>query len=345
MKILLIGNFAPPFEEENLHNITLFNRLVEEGHQCTVINIAGAPSANRMFINASSITGYFFKLLRHGYDKDVIHFLTKGYLRVGLLKLMLSILAGTLFRAKRILTIHAEFFSVLGQMRSPFGGTQTLNTSFYLADRILFTDQDTCDVARMYMRRPNFAMVPSFIYLPEEIDSFDTIKTAGMKAVKNIVFLANVKYPSFLFEMLSELVSSRALPDDTGIAIAISDKPSLSLQRAIEDSGGPLKDRLFFVEYDDIQSALKIFSRAHIVLRPMSCDGSTFFKSFAMCAKKALRSGRYIYFPHGLVFVKEGAAAKPCAEMINTMIAQENAGQEEYAVEDPFEQILSIYKE
>ncbi len=51
MKILLIGNFAPPYEEENLHNLSLFNRLTDDGHQCTVINISANPSAVEGFID------------------------------------------------------------------------------------------------------------------------------------------------------------------------------------------------------------------------------------------------------------------------------------------------------
>jgi hypothetical protein len=180
MKILLIGNFAPPYEEENLHNISLLTRLVDDGHECTVINISETPARDSAIINASNNISYLFKLLRHSLNKDVIHFLTKGYLRVGLLKLMLSIVAGTLFRTKKILTIHSEFFSILGQMRSPFGGTQTLNTSFSLADKIIFTDKDTYNVAKMYQKKTNFELVPSFIYIPEEIESFNTSRTEKM---------------------------------------------------------------------------------------------------------------------------------------------------------------------
>ena len=344
MKILLIGNFAPPYDEENLHNISLLGKLKEDGHECTVINISKTPSRDSSFINASSNIGYFFTLLRHSLSKDVIHFLTKGYLRVGLLKLMLAIFAGTVLKTKKILTIHSEFFSVLGQMRSPFGGTQTLYTSFFLADKILFTDKDTYNVAKMYRKKSNFELVPSFIYLPEDIERFDTTRTAKMNTMRNVVFFANIKHPSFLFDILSEVISKHSLFDETGIVIVLSDKPSLKLQHALEDTSGPFKDRLVFIEYDDVHSALKIFSRAHIILKPMSCDGTTFFESFAMCAKKAVRSGRYIYFPGGLVFVKEGSAANLCADIFTVLINGQADSEWVSHMEDPYEKIIKIYE-
>lgn len=345
MKILLIGNFAPPYEEENLHNITLFNKLIEDGHQCTVINISEAPSVNSAFIDANSNSTYLFTLLRQSLNKDVVHFLTKGYLRVGLLKMMLSVFAAKIFRAKAIITFHSEFFSILGQMRSPFGGTQTLSTSFYFADRIIFADKDTYDVATMYRKRSNFELVPSFIYIPADTEISYTAQTAKMKGMKHIVFLTNVAHPSFLFETLNKLLSHRYLPADTGVVIASSYKSSQQLEHAIEDAGRELKDRIAFIEYDDINSALKTLARASIILRPMSCDGTTFFEGFTICAKKTFRSGSYIYFPGGLVFVKEGAASNVCANMITAMISTDSAPDPQFSAGDSYEKIKKIYQE
>jgi hypothetical protein len=39
MKILFVGNFIPPLEEESLHNLTLVNQLQKEGNKCLVMNI------------------------------------------------------------------------------------------------------------------------------------------------------------------------------------------------------------------------------------------------------------------------------------------------------------------
>ncbi len=344
MKILLIGNFAPPYEEENLHNISLLRKLEEDGHTCTVINISENPSEVKSFINASSNAGYLLKLLRHGMNKDVIHFMTKGYLRVGLLKLMLAIFAGTLLRTRKILTIHSEFFSILGQMRSPFGGTQTLNTSFYLADRIIFTDKDTFEVGRMYMKKANFELIPSFIYIPEDIKSFETTRTARMKDMKSVVLFSNVKHPSFLFDVIIEFITRHSLPEDMGMVIMLSDKPSLKLENGLSDTSGPLKDRLIFIEYDDVQSALKVCSKSSTIVKPMSCDGQPLFKSLALCIKQAERSGNYVSFPAGMVLVKEGSARELCANIFNALFHTESGSSSESDREDPYGKIIKIYE-
>ncbi len=345
MRILLIGNFAPPYEEENLYNISLLRKLREDGHECTVINISEHPSGDSSFIDAHNNLLYLIRLMRHSPDKDVIHFLTKGYLRVGLLKLMFSIFAGTVFRAKKILTIHSEFFSVLGQMRSPFGGTQTLNTSFYLADRIIFSDKDTCRVAKMYERKNNFELIPSFIYVPDDVEEKETSGTEKLKGLSSLLFFTNVTHPSFLSDMFTELVTSPLIPETAGVAVVLSDRPSDTVRRGIEETGGPLTERIAFLEPEDLDSALKVCSKARIILKPMTCDGSMFFERFSICVKKTVRSGNFIYFPAGMVMVKEGEAAQLCARMVSTMMISSESDVPELSPEDSYKRILEIYEE
>jgi hypothetical protein len=39
MKILFVGNFIPPLEEESLHNLTLVTPLKEESNKCLLMQI------------------------------------------------------------------------------------------------------------------------------------------------------------------------------------------------------------------------------------------------------------------------------------------------------------------
>jgi hypothetical protein len=344
MKILLIGNFAPPFEEENLQNITLFNKLVEDGHECSVINISRYPSQDKRFINTESNIGYLITLLRHSRMKDVIHFSTKGYLRVGLLKMMLSIFAARTFRAKSIITFYSEFFSVLGQMRSPFGGTQTLFTSFFLADKIIFADKDTYDVAAMYKKRSNFELVPSFIYMPDSSSERDVSLSDKLKDKKKVIVFTNVMQSSFLFEVLKELLANFPLHEDAGIVISSARESSADLREKIRETVRGIHDGLIIIERDDIGSALTAFSRADIILRPLSCDGETFFEGFTLSARKTSHKGNFICFPGGLVLVKEGAAAKSCANIVSTLLSEETAPSPDLPTQDPYRTIRNIYE-
>lgn len=344
MKILLIGNFAPPFEEENLQNITLFNKLVEDGHECSVINISINPSTDNRFINTKSNIDYLTALLRHGLKKDVIHFSTKGYLRVGLLKMMLSIFAAKIFRAKSIITFHSELFSILGQMRSPFGGTQTLFTSFFLADKIIFADKDTYDVAAMYRKRSNFELVPAFIYIPDSSIKRDTSLSEKLKDKKKVVFFTNIMQSSFLFEILIELIAGSSLTEDTGIIISSYSESFPDLKVRLETATKGRKDNLIFIEQDDIQSALTAFSRADIVLRPLTCDGEMFFEKFTVSVKKVHHEGNTVFFPNGLVFIKEGTAAAICANIIKTMSSFEASPLSDFKTLDSCETIRIIYE-
>lgn len=343
MRILLIGNFAPPYEEENLYNLSLLRRLEEEGHECSVINISENTSKEERFIDTKGYFNFVLKLLRHCWRKDVVHFSTKGYLRMGLLKLMTSILIGTLYGAKTLITIHSELFSIAGQMRSPVGGRQTLFTSFSFANKVICGDRDTYEVASIYMRKPNFELIPSFIYIPDEIlQSETTLK--GLKDKERVVIFTGVKYPSFLFEILKELLSNHPLPSNIGIVITVVEKPSTRLRHIIEDLGGRLKDQLIFIEPDDIQTTLMAYSKADVLVRPLSCEGKTFFEGFAIIIKKTLHSKNYTYFPHGLLLVKEGETAELCACILNTLICVEASLLPELNREDPYIRIKKLYE-
>lgn len=343
MKVLLIGTFAPPFDEESLHNICLLRKLREDGHACTAINISENRASEAACINARSTAAYCFHLLLHSINKDVIHFMTRGYLRVGLLKLMLAVLAGTVTRARRILTIHSEFFSVLGQMRSPFGGTQTLFTSFFLADRIFFFDRDTWNAAKMYMKKSNFQLLTPFISLPGDMDAFETSRTEQVKELHPLVFFANVKYPSFLFKTLNLLMCRNDLPSGTGFVVALRDKPSLQLEHGLQDSCPGLRGRLVFIEHDDLQSSLKILSRSPLILRPMSCDGTAFFEDFALVIRRTTRSGDVVSFPWGMVLIKEGSAAETASRIIHTLLAAEGVLPAVESAEESYKIITEAY--
>ncbi|HDH05140.1 MAG TPA: glycosyltransferase family 1 protein [Nitrospirae bacterium] len=345
MRILLIGNFAPPYEEENLHNLSFLKKLEEDGHECSVINISENPSNEEKIVDAKSLPVFVLKLLRNCRKKDVVHFSTKGYLRLGLLKLMTSILVGKFFRIKSIITFHSELFSILGQMRSPFGGTQTLFTTFFFADKIIFADRDTYNVATMYMKKSNFELIPSFIYTPEDIKENESLTLKKLKDKEKVIVFANVKYPSFLFEILQELLTNYPLPSGAGIVISLSEKPAGKLQHAIEETGRGLADNLVFIAPDDIRSILTACSRADIILRPLSCEGATYFESFSVSVRKTMHSGNYIYFPGGLVFVREGKTAEMCVKIINTLLSAEPDTIPELKAEDSYKKIIKIYQE
>ncbi len=345
MRILLIGNFAPPYEEENLHNLSLLKKLEEEGHECRVINISENPSQEKKFINTKGYIDFVFKLIRLSWRKDIVHFSTKGYLRLGLLKLMTSVLVGTVFRAKTFITIHSELFSIQGQMRSPVGGRQTLFTSFSFASKIICADKDTYDVASMYMRKSNFELIPSFIYIPANLIHNEPSTLKKLKDKAKVIVFSNVKYPSFLFEILKELLSNYPLPSDTGIVISLSEKPTVRLQHVMEEVGKEQLNNLIFVEPDDISTTLMAYYKADIVLRPLSCDGKTFFESFSISVKKTLHSNNYIYFPSGLLFVKEGETAEMCVCIINTMLCVEAGPPPELKAKDSYTRIKEIYTE
>lgn len=343
MRILLIGNFAPPYEEENLNNISLLKRLQSDGHECSAINISEPPPAEKGFIHSKGYIDFVLKLIRHARKRDVIHFSTKGYLRLGLLKLMTSILIGRFFRARTVITLHSELFSIMGQMRSPIGGRQTLFTSFAFAHKIICEDKDTYEVANIFKRKHNLVMTPSFICIPDEVKTHESRLLNKLKDKKRVIVFSNLQYPSFLFDVMDNLLNL-LLDTDIGIIISISEKPSVKLQHVLEEKARRLSRNLIFVENDNITSLIEAYSRADLILRPLSCEGRAFFLGFTVSIKKPIYTEGYIYFPNSLLFVKEGETANICAHTIYQLLMEKIDYMPQPEAEDFYRRVMEIYE-
>lgn len=345
MRILLIGNFAPPYEDENIHNLLFLRRLQDEGHDCTVLNISEHASKEEDILDTGSYIDFILKVLRFSWKRDVIHFFTKGYTRLGLLKLMTAIFIGRIYRAKPITTLHSEFFSVIGQMRSPVGGEQTVYLSFSLAKKIIFQDKDTYDTASKFKRRQNFELVPLFLQKGSGDRDAQTYPLRKIQDRKKIIVFSGIVYPSFIFDLLNHYLTDHLRSHDVGVVISFAEKHYAKLQHVIEESVGEFAENLLFTGPDDLTLMTEAYITADIIVRPLSCDGKSFFQNFALYIRQPADSGGYRYFPRSMVLVKEGDMAATCAFIAVAILsgtADEVPGRDG---EDFFAKVKNIYDE
>lgn len=355
MKILLIGNFSPPYEEESLHNLTLLDQLRQEGNDCSVINIAEqsanyfqTTSDDKNIIQIKNYLDFLIKLLRFGYNRNVIHFLTKGYTRPGLMKLMSTVFIAKLLRARIIITLHSELFSVLGRLRSKMGGQQLLSFSFYFADKIICGDMQTHEVALTHLNVKNkFDVIPSFFRIPRE--EKDKFPLKNLEEKKRVIAFLNVKYPSLLFDILSYMVEKNLDPD-TGIAVSFSGKKPEKHQMGIKDINKRLENTIIFIDPDNYRMLSLIYTRADIVLGTLSCDGKALFEDISFFIKKPAISGNYVYSPVSLSLIKS-VVADHSEEIITDLCAFINnlleTGHEQFEQQEKekglFDKIINIY--
>lgn len=348
MRILLIGNFAPPYEEENLHNLTLLNQLKQEGHECHVINIAELPqnqvsttSDNHQVVYTKNYLDFIIKFIRHGYRCNVIHFLTKGYTRPGLMRLMTAIIFSKFVLKKTIITLHPEMFSIFGQLRSKMGGQQLLHLSFTMADKVICGDTHTYEVASTYYAvKDKFDIIPSFIHIPEDTEETRaTLKKLENK--KKVIVFSGVKYPSLIFDILNDLLT-KYLDPDIGIAVSISEKKSQQLQHILQETNNKFANSIVFIWPTDKSLLSMAYARADLVIRTLSCDCKSLFNNIALSIKKPARSGNYLHFPVSLLFIKEGETADLCAYTINKIL-MEKTEKLPPTEEDFYKKIKDIY--
>ncbi len=343
MRILLIGNFAPPFEEENLHNLTLLDLLRQDGNDCCVINISEKPAKEQGFINIKSYPDFIIKLVRCAWKRDVMHFLTKGYTRPGLMKLITAVVISRMFWARPVITLHPEMFAVFGRLRSKMGGQQLLHLSFSLAKKVICGDLHTYEIAAMhYQAKDKFVMILPAIKIPGEIKEDELLFLEPLKNKKRVIFVSDIKYPSLLFDMLNILLS-KYLDQDTGIAISFSEGFSARLEIAIKEAGRKHLANMVLIDYTEKRLLSIACSNADFVLRIPNCDGKTLFEEMAFIVRRAVRSENYLYFPASFLLLKEGETTEVCADIFNAILMK-TAEMPAVSLPEDFEkQLKDIY--
>lgn len=343
MKVLLIGNFAPPYEEESLHGLSIFNDLTAEGHECSVINISDDPSIEKGFVDNRNYLGFVFKVLRYGFGKDAIHFLTKGYTRPGLMKMFTAIFLGRLMFCRTFITLHPELFSVFGQLRSKMGGQMLIHLSFSLSNRVICGDKHTYEVASIhYKSREKFEMIPSVIKIPSDMSSNETARIEKMKAKKKVILFTNLRFPSLHFDIL-DIFLRKYLDADSGIVISFSEKFSSKLEHVIKDTGKRMSDNILFINHSDRRMLSLAYASADMVIRPLSCDGKTLFDDIAVCVRRPETYAGQVFFPVSLSSVKEGDMPDTCAYLFNTFLIRDEEPFLKPQSEDLIKKIIGLY--
>lgn len=349
MRILLIGNFAPPYEEESLHNLSLMRRLEDEGHECKVIHI-DETSGHHPVVSPhdSHITfiknyiDFIIKFLRHALSCRTIHFLTKGYTRPGLMKLVTAVFLGRLMLKRIIITLHPEMFSVFGQLRSKMGGQQLLRLSFALSHKIICGDAHTHEVASSHYSSPGkYIIIPPFFQGPETAEA-DRPAFVLPQNIGKIIVISGITYPSLLFDVISRLLMDH-LDENMGVVLAIAEQKSRQLEHVFQDIKNSCPtDRLVFVPADDDRILAAAYARAELVIRSLSCDGRPLFNNIALIIKNPCHSENDIYFSPSLILIKEGEASDLIARTVDALL-KEKSRRQVHISGNFFEQIREIY--
>ncbi|MBI4843672.1 MAG: glycosyltransferase [Nitrospirae bacterium] len=343
MKILLIGTFAPSYEEESLHNISLYKRLTAEGHSCSVINISHNPSIEKGISDNNSYVGFILKVIRLGFGKDAIHFLTKGYTRPGLMKMVTAAFLGRLMFADIFITLHPELFSVFGQLRSKMGGQQLLHLSFSFAKKVICGDRHTYDVASLhYKAKDKFSIIPTAVMPPAEASNRTDSRLEKIKDKKRVLLFSNMRFPSLAFNILSTLLT-KYLTDETGVIISFAEKFSSKLEHVINETGSKLSGNIIFIGAENFKGLSLAYSAAHMVIRPLSCDGKTLFTDIAVCMKRPSVVLGDVIFPLSFTLVKEGDVTEICSHLMNEILTKDLSPSAVPDSGDVYSKIEGIY--
>jgi hypothetical protein len=106
-----------------------------------------------------------------------------------------------------------------------------------------------------------------------------------------------------------------------------------------------MRDRITFIENDDLKASMLAYSKADTAIRPLTCDGITFFENFSIYVKKLKLIDDNIHFHGGLMLIKEGDIAARCVSIINTVLCDESVADPDTIAIDSYRRLIKIYEE
>ena len=297
MKIVLVGEFSPPYDALTIYNLTLLERHLAAGDQVDVVDMAQLHQ-----VEQSHFLAYLTQLFQMAYAAEQINYLTRGYDRTSIFYLFFALLIGRLCRCVVDVTIHPELFAFFGPLRSHHVGKPLLRLCFYLANKVCCGSEKVAETvidlgggrAKCFVQPPLIRW-PDEPELPAELADFLDKKSA-------VVALFVAAESSFLRSEAVSLVRhwyGRSLQNPGFVII-----PDAGVDVA-EIEGLQLEER--FVWRDGgLAEITYLLSRSSVVIRPLQSMGELFVPDYAFMLERPRRVGDYFDTGLGLTIIRKG---------------------------------------
>jgi glycosyltransferase involved in cell wall biosynthesis len=271
MKILLIGNYPPPFGGISVH-VQLLNRsLLREGIDCQVLNVDPRVAANPEYIHSNGYADFIYRLIDASRGR-VAHLHTNGHNPKSWLLALTCGWLGRLLGTGSMLTIHSGMSpEYICQSR----GKERLiiKTALSVQDIVICVNEKiSAAIAQFDFPLSRTLLLPAFLFDDRELIALDEELMGRLSNFQPLLSTIGFFRPEYGIELLIEALSLLAQQfPHIGCAILGSGDGQLQLQELAARHG--VAERLLWLGDLDHGRCLSIIKTSQLFVRPTLADG------------------------------------------------------------------------
>ncbi|WP_420641277.1 hypothetical protein [Candidatus Leptofilum sp.] len=295
MKVVLVGEFSPPFDALTLYNLTLAEKHQAADDQTEIVDMMVLNEAG-----GSHFMAFLRQLFVAARGAERIHYLTHGYDRTSIFYLFFALLLGWLRGSAVDVTIHPELFAFFGPLRSHHVGKPLLRLCFRWAS-IIYCGNETVAETVVLLGGAEEKCVVQRPYLPwPETPLQQPELAAFVESNPSLVLLFVSEESRFLRSEAVALVRRwYGLQSPSFVII-----PEAGVN--VHEIAG-LQEEQYFVWQECCRAEITyLLSRASLVIRPLQCMGQSFVPDYAFMLERPRRVGDYFDTGLGLTIIRKG---------------------------------------
>ena len=297
MKIVLVGEFSPPYDALTLYNLALAEKHQAAGDQTEIVDMVRLHESG-----GSHFVAFLRQLFAAARSAKQIHYLTHGYDRTSIFYLFFALIIGWLRGSAVDVTIHPELFAFFGPLRSHHVGKPLLKICFGWANTIFCGNEVIAETVVSLGGSPEKCVVQR-PYLPWPEEPLDHPELAAFVASKPSLVLLFVSAESrFLRSEAVALVHRWYGHSLQCPGFVIIPEAGVNVNEIV----GLQKEHYFVWQESCREEVAYLLSRASLVIRPLQSMGRPFVPDYAFMLERPRRVGDQFDTGLGLTIIRKG---------------------------------------
>jgi glycosyltransferase involved in cell wall biosynthesis len=315
MKIVLIGDYPPPYGGISVHVQQLSRLLTQSGAECRVIDIEPGTSPKEGAIRVKGPLDFLQRLLWFSYKGFVAHIHTNGHNFKSWLAIWITTWAGFLFGRRNIATIHSGLMPAYAEGAGLLGRI-VIRTALWPSGKVIAVNEEIeSALLKLKINPDRLVVLPAFAlgvrsgFLPERVVAW---REQFQPLITSAVYLEKEYGTELLIEACHRLAQKYP---NLGCLIMGSGSCEGEIRKQIQKLN--MEDRIFLLGNVPHEICLSIMEKSDLFVRP------TFFDGDAISVREGLALGiptvasNVGYRPKGVFLFEPGDVPALARQMEN----------------------------
>lgn len=318
MKILLVGNYPPPYGGIAVHVQLLHRMLLREGIDCKVINLDPQAQVSDSYSTVNGPATFLLKVLLEGRGR-VVHLHTNGHNRKSWMIATVISWVGRLLRRPSLLTIHSGMAPDYIEKSSYLNKLLIKLALIHQSSIVCVNEQIVHTLSKGDYQFSNTVLMPAFLFDEKELSELNETQQQQLSQYQPLLSTVAFFRPEYGIELLIEaLASLKEQFPKIGCVVMGSGEGKDRLQQMAQEYG--VADHLLW--YGDLEhdKCLSVIKSSQLFVRPTLADGDSISVREAIQLGVPVVASDTGHRPESVILFKPGNAqelAEQCALALN----------------------------